>query len=106
MSPGYQVAQTAHSIAEYAAQKTRVFKRWHKRSGYLISLAVQDLQALDKLKQVLDKYKIEYVPFTEPDIGELTGLVLTPSKMADHITKYLNLAGKKAGVKDKHEKKE
>lgn len=69
----------------------------------MISLAVKDLEALDQLMQALDDKKIGYVPFFEPDVNEVTAIVIEPSKEADKATSSIPLAGRKVGVKDKHQ---
>jgi peptidyl-tRNA hydrolase len=105
LSAGYQIAQTGHAIAEYAYERRRTFRRWRKRSGYLISLAVKDLNELENLMKVLDKHKLDYVKFFEPDVNEVTAITISPHKLADYILKYIPLAGKKFGVFDKNYKK-
>jgi hypothetical protein len=68
----------------------------------MIALSVKDLNALNQLMIDLDKKRIKYIPFYEPDIKEVTAIVLSPSIDADKATSNLPLAGKKAGIKDKH----
>lgn len=99
LSPGYQIAQTAHSIAEWAFKRPRTFRKWRKESAYVISLSAPDLKGL-MLK--LLEHNVDFVPFFEPDIGEVTAITITPNNLADSLTKKLNLAGKVAGTKNKH----
>lgn len=70
----------------------------------MISLAVKDLQELEQLMQTLTIKRIGFVPFFEPDINEVTAIVLTPSIEADKATSSIKLAGRKVGVIDKHSK--
>lgn len=102
LSHGYQTAQTGHAIAEWAFNNPRTFRRWRKKSGYLICLSVRDATQLSILTKELDKEKIGYTTFFEPDINEITSIAITPSDKADQITKGLQLANIKAGTKDKH----
>jgi hypothetical protein len=68
----------------------------------MISLAVKDLVDLEQLMETLKEKKIGFVPFFEPDINEITAIVIEPSKEADKATSSIKLAGRKAGVIDKH----
>jgi peptidyl-tRNA hydrolase len=104
LSPGYQVAQTTHAVADYAFRKRRIFRRWQKRSGFLICLAVKDLKELERLTQLLDNHKLEYTKFFEVDIGQVTAIAISPHRMADILTEYIPLVGKRSGILDKNKK--
>lgn len=104
LTHGYQTAQTAHVVAEFAGKFPFTFWRWRKKSGFLICLSVRDKVELDNLIQVLDRRKLKYTKFFEPDVGEVTAIALAPHPEADRITKYLSLANKDAGTFDKNKK--
>ncbi len=102
LSAGYQTVQTAHAVADYAVKKPLSFLKWRLTGNYLISLAVADYQSLRDLMTVLDKHVVKYVPFYEPDVKEVTAIVISPGPLSDKLTSSLPLAGRKAGNKDKH----
>jgi hypothetical protein len=89
-------------MSEFAEKMPRTFKRWKKKSGYLICLAVKDLPELTELCSTLDSQKVKYVKFYEPDVNQLTAIAIAPSPKADHITRRIRLAGAKIGTFDKH----
>ena len=89
-------------MSEFAEKFPRIFRRWKKRSGYLICLAVEDLPALDKLCQDLDHQKLKYCKFFEPDVNQVTAIAICPSEQADRITRRLRLAGETIGKIDKN----
>ena len=97
MSHGYQIAQTAHAVAQFAAEEPNIFKEWHSTSGFLICLAVPELSDLDRLKEILKMKMVRYVEFFEPDVNQITGIAIEPCEEADEITQYLSLAGRKSG---------
>lgn len=57
---------------------------------------------LQVLMKTLDEEKIKYTKFYEPDIKEVTAIAITPSDKADELTKGLQLANIKAGIKSKN----
>jgi len=89
-------------MSEFAEKMPRTFKKWKRRSGYLICLAVKDLPELEKLCLVLDYHKLKYVKFFEPDVNEVTAIAIAPSPEADHLTRRIRLAGHKTGSMDKN----
>jgi hypothetical protein len=70
----------------------------------MISLAVKDRTELENLMKTLDDKKIGYIAFYEPDVNEITAIVLDPSVQADKATSHIKLAGRKVGDLDKHSK--
>lgn len=104
MSHGYQTAQTAHAVAEWAYNNPRTFRRWRKKSGYLICLSVRNLSELNKLVDELAKAGCKYTKFYEPDIQQVTAIAISPSGDADKLTKGLQLANIKAGTLSKSTK--
>lgn len=104
LSHGYQTAQSGHAIVDWAFEHPRTFRRWRKKSGYLICLSVRNKEELEKLIEELAKNNLKYTKFYEPDIGELTAIAITPSDKADELTKRLQLANVSAGTKSKSTK--
>lgn len=66
ISPGYQVAQTAHSIAQFSHKFTNTFTQWITTYNCIVSLSVDNEEQLRKLYVELGD--IEKVLFEEPDI--------------------------------------
>ena len=67
---GYQLVQSAHSLAEFAHQFPNHFNEWMENSKYLVSLSTDNE---DKLKRLFYKLKdrgANVVAFTEPDIDD------------------------------------
>lgn len=95
MSTGYQVVQSCHAICEYAHQYPEHFSSWKKNSNSIISLATKTLHELEKTIEKLDKLKIEYSLFYEPDVdNQLTGICFhAPYELRKKFS-HLKLAGK------------
>lgn len=102
LSYGYQIAQTAHAVANFAYEQPDVFALWHEQGNYMISLAVPGLKELELLMEILQREKVGFVPFFESDVNEITAIAICPCNKANELTKELKLAGRKAGSKDKH----
>lgn len=63
------------------------------------------MNELEKLVKVLEEAYIQLTKFHEPDIdNQLTAIAISPSPEADELTKKLQLAGVKAGTRDKNTK--
>lgn len=73
ITPGYSVVQSAHAIAEFAAEHTQTFKEWKKQSNSIICLSVKDEESLLKLFEKLDK-KTPSSSFYEPDVNAFTAI--------------------------------
>jgi peptidyl-tRNA hydrolase len=106
LSPGYQTVQSAHAVAEFAHTRPLEFKKWREEGNYLICLAVKDLIALNEFMETLQTKGIDYITFYEPDIEEITAIVLSPSTEADKAVGAIPLACRKSGEIDKHTFKE
>ena len=65
--------QSAHAIAEFAAEHTQTFKEWKKQSNSIICLSVKDEESLLKLFEKLDK-KTACSSFYEPDVNAFTAI--------------------------------
>lgn len=96
MTPGYQIPQTAHALADAARAHPERFARWHEESNYLIVLATESAVALSELySRALTNPNLILVPFYEPDLGdELTAIAFLPSKETARFLANLPLAGR------------
>ena len=94
LASGYQTAQVAHALAEYAIAFPEEFSKWHKVSNFVVVLAAKDEKSLRKFAQDLRKRGIGFKSFQEPDLGyELTSIALTPSQATVEACRGLSLAG-------------
>ena len=66
ISPGYQVAQTAHSISQFAYKHNKTFTQWITGYNCIVSLSTDNEEELHKLYDELGD--VEKVLFEEPDI--------------------------------------
>lgn len=93
ISNGYQVAQTAHSVAEFAHEFPNQFIDWKTNSNYIISLSADNENKLQRLYNKLQDYGADVVAFTEPDIGDqLTAICYYGTPELRKITNKLKLA--------------
>ena len=88
LSPGLQIAQVAHGMAEFCRNHPEPAAAWINGSNYIAVLAVPDEQTLLDHHDVLvgwcgphlaDFNGIPHTLVHEPDIGEHTALVIAPS---------------------------
>jgi peptidyl-tRNA hydrolase len=93
MSDGYQVVQSAHSLAEFAAEHPQTFLKWKKDTNSIICLSVKDEETLLKLYEKLSK-KTQSSSFYEPDVDAFTAICVygTPEirKSLSHLPLVLN----------------
>lgn len=103
ISNGLMVAQSCHAIADFAHELPQFFKSWKDKSNYLISLATQDEQSLQKLYDKLRERGAPIIAFREPDIGdELTAICFYGLPHYRRIVSNLPLALKSiSGTEDK-----
>lgn len=95
---GTQIAQSCHSVADFAYYKPYEFKNWRENSNYKICLASKDEQSLIKLHNKLIDKGAKVNAFHEPDLGnELTAITLLGEPEVKKYTQYLPLAGKEYG---------
>ena len=97
MSPGYQVVQSAHAIAEFASEHPETFEKWKKETNSIICLSVKDEETLLKLNEKLSK-KTPSSSFYEPDVNAFTAICVygTPEirKSLSHLPLVLNKKSK------------
>lgn len=96
---GYQIAQSCHSVADFAYHLPTFFNNWRTNSNYKVCLAAKDEQSLEKLYLKLKERGASVIAFREPDLGdELTAITLYGEEEYKKYTKYLPLAGKNNGA--------
>ena len=103
LTAGYQVAQTAHAVANFARFDSDAFAHWHSRSQYLVALQAPCADTLEGLLSRAHAAELTVHPFREPDIGDqLTAIAFSPDPRNRRFLSSLPLAGKKTGSTSKH----
>lgn len=73
MSPGYQVVQSTHSVADFASEFPDTFMKWKSESNSIICLDAKNEQTLlkfyDQLREITQS-----VIFFEPDVNQYTSM--------------------------------
>ncbi len=99
MSPGYQLVQVSHSIADFAHSFPDIFSKWKQNSNSIVSLSVKNEEDLINLTHLLKIKNINFVAFNEPDINnQLTSICIEPSLSAKKITSSLPLSLKEYNI--------
>lgn len=93
ISPGDQMAQTSHSLADFIIKHPIISWLWNKKSNIMVNLAISNLHALQELAATLKQNKIPFTIFYEPDINQHTSICTTDE--AAKILSNLPLALKK-----------
>lgn len=70
ITPGYQVVQTAHAIADFIHDHPEVSKQWKDESNSIITLATKDEQSLIALYERLKQVTPYVTAFYEPDVQD------------------------------------
>lgn len=96
ISPGYQVVQSNHSIADFIFEHPVLAQQWKKESNSIINLSVPTEQELAGLSKQL-KSKGYYVSeFYEPDIdNQLTAICVYATSVVRKELSHLPLTLKK-----------
>ena len=90
ISPGYQLAQSVHSIAQFAHSHTSTFTKWITGYSNLISLSVDNEV---ELMAVYDSIEAERVLFKEPDLNnEVTAICIFGTTKIRKLLSSLPLA--------------
>lgn len=91
ITPGYQVVQSTHSIADFSAEHPHKFNQWKNESNSIICLSVPNEESLLKL---YDKFndRTELSLFFEPDIISYTSLCLYGTPHIRRKLSYLSLS--------------
>lgn len=98
ITPGYQLVQSTHSVADFAAEHYNTFIQWKQESNSIICLSVPDEKSLIKLYNKL-KIRTEASLFFEPDVDSYTSVCLYGTPQIRKKLSYLPLA-----LKSKEEK--
>lgn len=102
LTAGYQIAQVAHAVADFALHKPEQFKTWHVNSQYIVALQVPDKDTLATLLMNAEESH-ETIAFYEPDLMDsLTSIAFVPHERNKRFLANLPLAGKTAGRVNKH----
>jgi hypothetical protein len=82
ITPGYQVVQTAHAIADFIHEHPAVSKQWKEESNSIITLSTKDEQSLTDYFNRLKELTPYVTSFYEPDVeDQMTAIAVygTPS---------------------------
>lgn len=94
LKPGYKLAQSVHAAFNFSVEYKTEMQEWQKKSNYVCCLEASRFK-IEVLQAELDKLKIKYVIFEEPDIGnELTAIAVEaiPRELHRKLFKKLKLA--------------
>lgn len=89
LTPGYAAVQATHSSLLFAQEFPQIFREWSK-DPYLALLSVKNEQELYTLISKLEKSKIKFSVFKEPDINnQITAICIEPSDKSRRLTSSL-----------------
>ncbi len=93
MSPGYQLVQSVHGLADFAVEHPEAFRNWQSGTNTLACLSVPDEDALEKLLQKLTLLGVPLTPFREPDVNhQLTSFCILGTEEIRAKLRYLTPA--------------
>lgn len=105
MTAGYQIAQVAHAVADFALHRSEQFTHWHETSQYIVALQCDSAESLKKLFHKSQEQDFDVVCFEEPDLNnEITSIAFAPNSENRGFLSNLPLAGRKTGTINKHAK--
>ena len=91
LSPGSQIAQTGHSIAQFLLEHPEKSKEWN--NNYLVCLSTENEKSLNKLLEKLESFDIPISMFYEPDLdNQLTSIAFQHNSESRKYTTSLPLA--------------
>lgn len=94
LTAGYQIAQIAHAVADFAVHREENFRHWHETSQYIVALQTDDADSLKRLIEEAPE-ELETISFFEPDLDyELTSVAFVPHERNKKYLSKLKLAGK------------
>lgn len=103
LTVGYQIAQVAHAVADFALNRLEHFQHWRNNDQRILALQTKNSESLEQLFQNALALGLDVIPFYEPDIdNELTSLAFVPHENNRKYLSKLPLAGKKSGSVNKH----
>jgi hypothetical protein len=106
LSPGLQLAQACHGMAEFARDHPEEHRKWLAESNYIVVLQVANEERLLDHADILtgwcgphlaDFFGIPFTLVHEPDINEHTAIVIAPGKYHTRLAN-LPLAGKELAM--------
>ena len=97
LAPGYQIAQSAHAIADFTIKHPQLAAEWHKESNYIVCLSAKDESELCHLAYTLESRGIPFIQFIEPDLGNQTTSIAAYGEEAGKLFSNLPLALKELG---------
>lgn len=99
LSPGYQIVQSTHAVADFIHSFPDISSKWKQESNSIISLSVKNEESLIRLTHLLQIKNINFVGFNEPDINnQLTSICIEPSLLSQKVTSSLPLSLKDHNV--------
>lgn len=103
LTAGYQIAQVAHAVADFALHRLEHFIRWRNDDQRILALQTKNSESLEQLFATALAQGLDVIPFYEPDIGNaLTSLAFVPHERNKKLLSNLSLAGRKSGKTNKH----
>lgn len=91
ITPGYQMAQSGHSIAQYMLDHPEKARQWN--NNFLISLSIDNENKLKTLLERLTDLNVSVSSFYEPDINnQLTSIAFESNEISNRLTASLPLA--------------
>lgn len=103
LTPGQQIAQVAHAMAEIAVEIPASISKWYQESQFIVVLSVKDEDELFNLYKKLYDQELGVYSFYEPDINdELTAFAVDPKHYteASKLLSSIPLAFQERRVKD------
>lgn len=102
ISDGYQVVQSTHSVADFAAEHPNTFKQWKNDTNSIICLSVKNEESLLKLHEKLKK-QTDCSLFYEPDVDAYTSLCVYGTPRIRKKLSYLPLSlSERAKLRDQN----
>jgi hypothetical protein len=91
LTPGAQIAQSGHAIAQYCLEHPEPSKTWN--NNYLICLSTENEKSLNILLEKLESFDIPISKFYEPDLhNQLTSIAFHHNEQSRKYTTSLSLA--------------
>jgi len=79
LHPGAQLAQGLHAFRDFVEAHGDVELTWYRTSNTIVALSVPDEEALLQLREKLERRRLKYALFREPDFDdEATALAIEP----------------------------
>jgi hypothetical protein len=91
--------QSTHSAVQFIFEHPKISQIWFK-DPYLAQLSVENEFELEKLIAKLEKSKIKYSVFREPDLdNQITAIAIEPSEKTRRLVSHLPLMLKEFRIK-------